>query len=229
MDTKVCKALLLAVAVCVVVAPLAAKEKDPFPESTKDGLQLQKQTKHGAVYVKPGATLDDYDKVKIVDCYVEFEKNWQRNFNRDAVGLEGRVTDQDVEEIKNKVAAEFPAAFKKVLEKGGYEVVETTGKDVLLLRPAIINLVVTAPDLPTAGMSRTYVSSSGSMTLYMELYDSLTSTKIAQVLDSEEVGNLGFAHQANRVSNEAEFKETMEAWAEILRKRLDEAHGQGKK
>jgi hypothetical protein len=222
MKANVLRNVLLAISFCMLVTPLAAKDK--LPETTKDGLKLQHETKHGAVYLKPGATLAAYDKVKILGVYVAFKKNWQRDYNSEAIDLGNRVSDKDMENIKNKVAAEFPVVFSKVLEKGGYNVVDTTGKDVLLLRPAIINLVVTAPDIMSAGMTETFVSSSGSMTLYMELYDSQTSDKFAEVMDAEEVGDNGFAHQAGRVSNKMEYDRTLEAWANILVKRLDEAH-----
>jgi hypothetical protein len=43
-------------------------------------------------------------------------------------------------------------------------------------------------------------------------------------MDAEEVGANGFAHQAGRVSNKMEYDRTLEAWANILVKRLDEAH-----
>ena len=225
MNAKILRSVILAVSMCLLLAPLAAREKSKLPETTKDGLHLDRHTRHGAVYLKPGATLDAYSQVKILDVYVAFKKNWQRNFNDDEMDLENRVTDQDMEKIKTRLAKEFPAVFTKVLERGGYQVVDTTGKDVLLLRPAIINLVVTAPDLMTAGMTTNVVSSAGSMTLYMELYDSLTSDKIAEVLDSEEAGMNSFAQVANRVTNKEEFDQTLEAWARILVKRLNEAHG----
>jgi len=229
MTVKILRSVILAVSMCLLVAPLAAKEKAKLPETTKDGLQLEHRTKHGAVYLKPGATLDAYSQVKILDAYVAFQKNWKRNFNEDQMSLENRVTNEDMEQIKTRLAKEFQLVFAKVLKKGGYQVVDTTGKEILLLRPAIINLVVTAPDLMTAGMTTNVVSSAGSMTLYLELYDSLTSDKIAEVIDSEEAGMNSFAQAANRVTNKEEFDQTLEAWAKILVKRLDEAHGKASK
>jgi hypothetical protein len=229
MSLKFLRATLLVIGVCLLVSPVIAKEKAKLPETTKDGLQLQHHTKLGAVYLKPGASLADYNKVKIVDCYVAFEKDWQRNFNRDSIELDEHITTKEMQKIKTALAAEFPKVFTKVLKKGGYQVVDDVGKDVLLLRPAIINLTVTAPDLPSAGMRREIVSSNGSMTLYMELYDSQTSAKFAEVIDAEEVGGNGFAQDANRVTNKFEFDATLEAWAKILLKRLDEAHGKAKK
>ncbi len=228
MNLKFLRATLLAIGICLLVAPVVAKEKSKLPETTKDGLQLQHHTKLGAVYLKPGASLADYNKIKIVDCFVSFEKNWQRNFNRDSIELDEHITTQEMQKIKAALAAEFPKVFTKVLVKGGYQVVDDVGEDVLLLRPAIINLTVTAPDLPSAGMRREIVSSNGSMTLYMELYDSQTSAKFAEVIDAEEVGGNGFAQDANKVTNKFEFDATLEAWAKILLKRLDEAHGKTK-
>ncbi len=218
---------IFAVLLCALAVPLAAKEK--LPETTKDGLVLQHQTELGAVYVKPGATLTAYTEVKILDCYVAFAKNWQRNFNDQSMGLEGRITSQEMQKIKTKVAEEFKAVFTRELDKAGYTVVETTGTDVLLIRPAIINLTVTAPDLDSPDMSTSFVASNGSMSLYAELYDSTTSAKIAEVLDNEEVGDHGFSHVANSVTNKAALDETLQAWAKILVKRLDEAHGKTSK
>jgi len=130
--------------------------------------------------------------------------------------------------MKTELAKGFADVFAKELDKAGYTVVDATGADVLLIRPAIVNLTVTAPDVMSPDMSTTLVSSNGSMTLYAELYDSLTSDKIAEVLDAEEVGAHGFNHVANSVTNRAEFEETIQAWAEILVKRLNEAHGKSK-
>ena len=73
--------------------------KDAPPQVSEDGLQLTKSTKTRLVYVKPGATFSQYDRVAILDCYVEFEKDWQKDYNSSRVGLEGRVSDKDVERI----------------------------------------------------------------------------------------------------------------------------------
>lgn len=213
---------LLAVAVFFISS--TAWSKDKLPQTTKDGLALQHHTELGAVYLKPGASLAAYDKVKILECYVAFRKNWQRDYNDQQMDLGSRVSDKDMQEMKNKLAEGFNTAFTRELDKAGYTVVDTTGADVLLIRPAIINLEVTAPDVMSPEMEVTFVSSSGSMTLYAELYDSGTSEKIAEVFDSEAVGNDPVGEVANRVTNRAAFERTFDAWAEILVKRLDEAH-----
>ena len=201
-------------------APAIAKDK--LPEVSHDGLHLQKDTKLAAVYLEPGETLAGYNKVSMTDVYVAFKKNWQRDYNRDEMGLSGRVTDKDVETIKKRVAEEFKTVFTKELQdKGGYEVVDSAASDVLTLRPAIINLVVNAPDTNSAGMTRTFVASAGEMTLYLELYDSVTGDIIARVMDAQAAGDHGFASMGGRVSNKANFDRVLRSWADTLRKHLD--------
>lgn len=211
--------VLLCAALSMTVTS-ATWAKDKLPEVDSDGLHLVKHAKVKAAYLKPGVTLDKYSKVKILDCFVQFRKNWERDYNMNQIGLEGRVRDKDAEAIKKRLAAEFLKEFTKVLTEGGHEVVDDVGPDVLLLRPAIINLDVTAPDLPTAEMTRTYVASAGQMTLYMEMYDSTTSTLIARVVDPEAGDNGGIAMQANRVTNGAEARRILHRWAKLLDKHL---------
>jgi len=50
--------------------------KDSLPEVSPEGLQLQKSKDARAVYLKPGATFNQYNRVAILDSYVEFAKDW---------------------------------------------------------------------------------------------------------------------------------------------------------
>jgi hypothetical protein len=205
----------------VALQPAALAKKDNLPEIDKDGLHLLKNTKVRIAYAKPGATLDKYTKVKILDCFVQFSKDWERDYNMDAVGLEGRVTNKDAEGIKKNLAEEFRKQLTKELGKKGYAVVDNTGPDVLLLRPALINHDVTAPDLMTPGMGNTWVQSAGSMTLYMELYDSATSELLARVIDPREDPGV-MAGPANRVTNKAAADRIISRWANLLATHLSE-------
>ena len=160
---------MLLVATLITSGPaMAAKKQDP-PQTTTDGLNLVKNTKTRVVYLADGAEFDQYTKVMIVECAVAFKKNWQRDYNRTAIDLDRRVTDRDVTRIKEGLSAEFKKEFTKVMTENGHEVVTEPASDVLILRPAIINLVVNAPDIQSASMSRTYVADPGQMTLYLEL------------------------------------------------------------
>jgi hypothetical protein len=117
--------------------------------------------------------------------------------------------------------------FRQTLEDGGYEVVDESAEDVLLVRPAIINLDVNAPDTMRAGRSRSYTSSAGEMTLYIEIYDSVTGDLIAKALDRRaDTSRQGFYTWTNSVTNKSAAKRILKGWADILLDALNEAKQQ---
>jgi hypothetical protein len=220
--------LSLGVSVCLILARAPILDaNEPPPQVSKDGLQLQKQTKQRLVYLKPGATFSQYDRVAILDCYVEFRKNWARDYNSEHQSIENQVSNQDIERMKSALSTEFKKVFVTELTKGGYQVVDTAAPDVLVLRPALVNVDATAPDLMTANMERTVVRSAGQMTLYLELWDSTTNTILARVMDAE-ADQQPFAQPANRVTNTAAADTILKGWADEFRGHLDAVRGKSK-
>ena len=137
------------------------------------------------------------------------------------------VTKSDMERIKTGVAELFHEVFTEELSKdGGYEIVDAAGEDVLLVRPAIIDLDVTAPDTSTPGRSRTYTATSGAATVFVELYDSVTGDVLARAADRKVAERMGgYLSYSNRVTNTQDANKMMRGWARSLRERLDEYHG----
>lgn len=196
---------------------------ESLPATSPEGMVLMKGSKLKVVYLMPGATLDPYTKIILLDCYVAFRKDWQKDKNREAVGLSGRVSTSDMEKIKKKLADGFKKVFTQELQtKGGYEIVDKPGDDVLIVRPAIVNLDITAPDIQSAAMTRSVVASAGQMTLYVELYDSSTGDIIARVIDPEAADRGGFAMVADSATNTAEAERIIRKWADTLRSHLGE-------
>jgi hypothetical protein len=208
-------ALLLA-----LTGPPAASARDSVPEVTHDGLHLLKHTKLARVWMKPGANLAGYDKLQILDCYVSFKKNWQRG--RD-FSLE--ISAERMDAIKKELAQEFGKVFAEELGKGGYQVVDKPAQDVLLVRPAIIDLDIQAPDPMGDIDSTTFSASAGQMTLLAELYDSVTSDLLLRAIDPEADEGSGMIEWQDSVSNSSDARRILRMWAERLRKALDEAHG----
>jgi hypothetical protein len=196
-----------------IVSPTLADPK--LPEVSPEGLHLLHNTKVKIAYVRPGVTLNKYTKVNILECYVDLAKNWQRDYNLNRVGLSGRVSDRFAEEIKRSLAEQFRDVFTKELTKAGRQVVTGTGPDVLLLRPALIHVRVTAPDVARPGISSSYVRSAGGMTLFMEMYDSDSDTLLARVIDPR-ADPEGVMRQATNVSNKAAAKRILRRWADLL-------------
>jgi hypothetical protein len=195
---------------------------DDVPQTTPEGMQLIKQTDSRIVYAMPGASLESYTRIALLDCYVAFRKDWKRDYNRSA-SFQRRVDDKDIERIKNDLAAEFKKVFTKELTDAGHEIVDHTGPDVLIIRPAIVNLDVTAPDLQSAAFTHTVVRSAGEMTLYMELFDSMTSAIIARVMDAQAGDRAGLAMEATRMTNKREADRILRSWAKELEGHLGEA------
>jgi hypothetical protein len=153
---------------------------------------------------------------------VTFQKNWQRDQDRSGQ----RVTQAEMDRIKSELSAEFLRVFTDELQtKGGYEIVTTGADDVLVLRPAIMDLDVTAPDTMEPGRSFTLSGSAGAMTLYLEVYDSVTSQILARAVDREAGRNAGGFQWQNGISNKMEADRILRRWAQALRKRLDEVNG----
>jgi hypothetical protein len=122
-----------------------------------------------------------------------------------------------MERIKADVATLFERVFSERLEAAGYPVVDVMGDDVLLLRPAIIDLDVTAPDLNTAGRTRNFTASTGAATLYIELYDSVTGDILGRAADRQSVRNAGGnISWSNSVSNMADANRMIGRWADRL-------------
>jgi hypothetical protein len=212
--------LTLMIAGLASVATLA-KDKTEIPEYTVEGLKLVPNTKGIAlVWAEPGANLSQYDRVYLVEPYVAFKKNWQRDQNRSSTA---RISTTDMDRIKIRVKDLFMDVFTEELEAGGYTLATERAEDVLIIKPAIIDLDPIAPDTRSAARSRSYATSAGSMTLYMELYDAETDDLLAKALDPTADRDNGFMQMQTSSANRAAAKRMMKPWAEALRKGLDRA------
>lgn len=216
----------------LMVAALAAQSvmaKDELPSVSPEGLVLQKSKTANVLYVRPGVSFAQYKRVAILDCPVAFRKDWQKDQNRDA-SPSNRMTAADMDAIKKGLSEEFRKIFIDELQtKGGYTVVTDGGEDVLVLRPAIVDLDVTAPDTMSAGRGYTLTESAGAMTLYLEVFDSVTSQLLARAVDRETSRGNSQIQWTNRVTNKAEADRALRRWASALRARLDEVNGKAGK
>jgi hypothetical protein len=203
-----------------LTTPGFAKSKSEIPEYTVEGLKLVPNTKNVAyVWAEPGADLSQYDRIYLTEPYVAFKKNWQRDQNRGSI----RVSTSDMERIKKDVASLFMEIFTEELQTGGYALANERAEDVLIVKPAIIDLDVNAPDVRSVGRTSTFTTSAGSMTLYIELYDSETDDLLAKALDPQADRDSRFMQWQTGPSNRAAAKRIMQPWAEALRKGLDNA------
>lgn len=196
----------------------------PPPPVSHDGLHLVEQRDLDQVYVKPGINIGDYQAYTLQPCTVSFRADWMRNQNTNRDFGRDRVTEEDMEVISGRLAKVCDEYFLAALqEEPAYKVVEqgSDGERVLELRPSIIDLDVRAPDLNEVGMVRTYTTSSGEMTLYLEAYDAVTGEIVARVVDEKEDRDDMYLQWTNRATNMADAKRFMRSWTHSLRKSLD--------
>jgi hypothetical protein len=204
-------------------APIAAMGQEP-PDMTHDGLALVEGTPADLVYALPEADFSIYDSFIILEPVVAFRKDWQRDFNRSSA--QRRVTDADMERIMLGMKELFLEVFTDELEDGGYTVTTEPGENVMILRPAIIDLDVTAPDIPAAGRSQSFSTNAGSARIYIEFFDSVTGQILGRAVDYQRARDTGTFMWASSVSNRAEGRRVLRRWTEMLLQRLDEIRGE---
>ncbi|WP_439135093.1 DUF3313 family protein [Pseudomaricurvus sp.] len=194
------------------------------PPVSFDGLNLVPDSKFGTVYLKPGVDLSEYKTVKVESCEVSFRKNWMRDQNSNRLSLNNRVTQKDVDKIKTNLGKACQEHFSKQLASSSkYKVVDAvdTGEPTLLLKPSIINLDINAPDVQTAGISRTYTTSAGEMTLYLEAADSASNAIIARVVDRVRDFDDNYLTWSNSVTNKSDADRVLTRWSKQLAEGLD--------
>lgn len=201
-----------AVLILAALSPSFATADSPFP-----GLELVPSKNVGALYRRPDADISAYSKFIIVEPAVEFSKKWSpRNY-----GTYGLSTAQ-LAKIRSDLADMAKSAFAKALSDGGYEIVTEAGDGVLAITPNIVDLFITAPDVPTAGRSRTYTMDAGSMTLVLQANDAVTGTLLAVALDKRRSGS-STMQWVTSVSNRAAAEQMLKSWADQLKRELDAA------
>ena len=210
---------LMLIASLLTMSGLSAAQEDGS-ELDIESMQLVEDSNLALVYAQPDINWGQYSKVYMDDPYVAFKENWQRDKNRTSPGW---ITDADMTKIKIELSSLFMGVFTETLLEGGYELVLEPGEDVLLIRPAIIGLDIVAPENNSPGLSRTYSESAGEMTLYLELYDSVSGEMLAKALDRKMDRQTGYFEWQNRVTNRAAANRILRVWANVLKEGLDDA------
>ena len=197
--------------------PLLARED--IPQVTADGLHLVPDTHLHLVYADPDADLSIYSKLLLIDPQVAFRKDWQRDINQNKPFF---VTAQDMQDIRTELAAMFKEILVSKLKASGKVLVEEQGEDVLIIRPAILDLNISSPDTARNRNQRSITRSAGDMTLYLELRDSLTGDVLAKALDRQTDRSNVTTFVRDRTRNENAARRILDGWAEILVNGLDE-------
>ncbi|MBS0577712.1 MAG: DUF3313 domain-containing protein [Proteobacteria bacterium] len=213
---------VLAILGAALLASCATTGSQQAPASW-DGLEKRDAKDVDALYVRPNYKFPHYRKVILDPCQVSFSKDWDPNSN--TPDLSRRLDSDDIQKIKDGLAKLFRERFTRELTAGGYEVVDTATENTIRVTPAIIDLYVNAPDKMAPGISRTYTTSAGAMTLAMEVRDAPTGALLARVVDRQRAMDTGRLQWTNSVTNTAEAERAIDRWARQLRAGLDRVNG----
>jgi hypothetical protein len=217
MDRRHFAALTLAgVAMAAARPALAAK-----PPAEWDGLVKVKSKRFERVYLRPGADFRGYAKVMLDPTEVAFEKNWRRDYNNDQRSMSQEVTEKDVQRMIEEGRKEAGEILRKAYAEGGYPVVADPAPDVLRVRTSLVDIIVRAPDVPSAANVRTYSRDAGEATLVVEARDSMTGSLLGRAVDDRMIDDFTMEWR-NRVTNRMDFNRQIQTWAKNSVKGLNE-------
>jgi hypothetical protein len=180
-------------------------------------LKPVKSKNYDQVYLLPGADFGAYKRVMIDPAQVSFNKNWMKDTRSASLTDRRGIPPEQAKQIADAAREAVGSIFQDAFKRAGYDVVTTSGPDVVRLTPAVINLYVNAPAGSAA--TRTYAVSAGEATLVLAVRDSVSGALIGMALDKRETRTaMSGPVLADSVTNRAEFEVLFRRWADIAAK-----------
>ena len=193
----------------------------PDAELSFDGLHMVDNSQSDIAWARPDFSLDGYTKIWPVGAGIEYRqvKNRGRTSMDRTKGGPYFIDDKARAQFETLVGDIFKEELQKI-EK--YELVDSPGADVLMVRGGLLNVTSMVPPDAVGGRSVVYLSSVGDATLVLELRDSETGTILARSIDRRAAETIGGTFQrSNSVTNSAEVRRLIRFWATRLREGLD--------
>lgn len=218
--------LPIALVVGLALASACATERaatHPQPRATEevsfDGLHRIENTRFSQVWIRTGTDFAGYTKLLVLPAEFTYKRPPTRNrMASDNFALNDR-------QMKRLRALLRDVFRDELVEKGGWQIAEAPGPDVLLVQGGLLDMVVhVPPPSPNTGaLGGTFVSSYGEATLVMQFYDSETRQILGRIADRREAEPAGPREfsQAD-ISASADLRVFFRRWAVRLREGLDE-------
>lgn len=146
-------------------------------------------------------------------------------------GLSGTRTDFPVgERERQELAGLFTKIFREELaESTRVQLVDAPGPGVLLIRPALRDIVSFVPPEEPSGRSYVYIDTVGEATLVVDFVDPASGRTLGTAVDRRKaqpagsVGDFG-AVRANKVGTGQEVRRLARRWATSLEKRVEQLY-----
>ena len=180
---------------------------------THDGLhRLARTQRFQRVWLKPGAGLEGYDKLLPINAGIRFKRPPRASRG------EFPLSETQLERLRGGMREAFEAELTR---DGAWQIVSERGPDVLVVRGALIDLVVTARPDPVATRERSYSTSVGEATLVVEIFDSESLEILARIADRRVVEKDSMSWRNDTIRNRAAARRLFRTWARWLRQGLE--------
>lgn len=209
---RICRLFLL-LTMSLTLAGCAAFKKPAA--TTDDGLDYIDGSRFDELYVRSDVDFSSYDSIFIETLTVEFDRNWQRDQNRNDPS---RVREKDIERIKQALSDDFVDIFAAdIATSNGYTIADKPGPRTLVFKPAITDLRINNPTNNQPYSITVLAEEAGQMRINLEMRDGESEERVLTLSDFTRGLSYGqtLVNQ-NVVRNKQESTFIMRRWARSL-------------
>lgn len=189
-------------------------------EMSFDGLYPVKGGTADYAWARQGVDISQYSKIMLQGVGIEYRPGGEtgRLYRANAGEEYYEIPDARKEKFREMLRSKF---LEELGKSEHFTIVTEPGPDVLLIRGGLLDVVSYVPPEPI-GRNEIYLSQVGEATLVLEIRDSVSDAILVRAVDrrAAEDQALGFT-KSNSVQNTAEVRRMIQAWARLLRERLD--------
>ncbi len=187
---------------------------------TDDGLRLLERAGFQRAWVRPGASFGEYDGIWLRYRDIAYRRPPRRS--REPIYWTGGDNYALPDDLYARLTEDIHEIFKDELDGPGLRQAEGSGPGILDARVGLIDLVVHAPLDPRAGADNVYMDSVGSVTVLIDLHDSVSGELIARVVERAGIATATDRPiQATAGSAIYETRRLLRGWAQRLRALLE--------
>jgi hypothetical protein len=191
------------------------------PPVSDDDLVRVEGTSLDQVDQDPEFEVTLFQRLTVEKCSVQFRDNWLRDQNRER-GPSEQVTVENMERIARRLGGICHQVFSERLTGTVSEEGESSGeRRVLIVRPAVVDLDILAPDINASGRQTRLTRNAVRMGLRIEMIDSETGKTVARIDDQQRADETGHSRPTSSVGNMADAERILRYWAAEVRAYLE--------
>lgn len=205
----------------LLILSLSVQAGTDSAEISGSNLEIVEQGRGGEILADSSVDWNRYSKVQLERATVEFRKNWVRD-QRQRYG--NVIQEKDEQRIKSGLADLLDEVLSQELtEEGVYSMSGESGPDVMRFTPRIVKLDIVAPDRVRNHIGYSLTDSQGSMTLELEIHDSVSGALLATTRHHQVDPYKGYMEWTTSGTNRRSARLMLLRWASGLCERLNEA------